>query len=185
MKISINNVWLTNDGVSDLRSWSDAHDVRFNGQQVVQEAQFLRAAAVAPVGRGNATNELQFSVTQQHASVAAAAAFALTAFGTLPVTGTATVICGALGEQPVTCTFAAVLAGMPACSFRGTRTDVTFVLRGGAISIVAGGSALGGVDGASFTTVYSYAPGGTVDGGGLADALSPAGLGLDGGSFSS
>jgi hypothetical protein len=183
MRISINNVWLTNDGVSDLRAWSDAHGVRFNGQQVVQEAQFLRVAAASPLARGNAANELQFSVTQQHASVAAAAAFALTVFGTLPASGTATVVCGALGEQPVTCTFAAVLAGMPACSFRGTRTDVTFVLRGGAISIVAGGSLLGTVDGASFTTVYSYAPGGTVDGGGFADALVPVGLGLDGGAF--
>jgi hypothetical protein len=181
MKISINNVWLTNDGVSDLRAWSDAHDVRLNGQQVVQEAQFLRAVTASPLARGNATNELQFSVTQQHASVAAAAAaFALTAFGALPGSGTATVVCGALGETPVTCTFSAVLAAMPACSFRGTRTDVTFVLRGGAISVLAG-PGVAAVDGAAFSTVYTFAAGGTVDGGSFPDALVPAGLDLDGG----
>jgi hypothetical protein len=182
MKISINNVWLTNDGVSDLRAWTDAHDVRLNGQQVVQEAQFLRAVTASPLARGNAANELQFSVTQQHASVAAAAAFALTAFGALPASGTATVVCGALGESPVTCTFPAVLAAMPACSFRGTRTDVTFVLRGGAMTVLAGSSAAA-VDGAAFSTVYAFAAGGTVDGGSLVDALVPAGLDLDGGGF--
>lgn len=80
MRISLNNTWLTNDGVSDLRAWSDAHDVRLNGRQLVQDAQFLRAVSAQPLGRGNAVNELQFTVTQQHASVAAAAAFALTAF---------------------------------------------------------------------------------------------------------
>ena len=182
MRISINNTWLTNDGVSDLKSWSDAHDARLNGRQVVQDAQFLRAVSAQPLARGNAVNELQFSVTQQHASVAAAAAFALTAFSTLPAGGTATVVCGAYGESPVTCTFAAVLAAMPACTFRGTRTDVTFLLRGGPITALPG-SAVAAVDGASFSTVYSYPEGGSVDGGNLADALSPAELALDAGTL--
>jgi hypothetical protein len=182
MKISINNIWLTNDGVSDLRAWSDAHDVRFNGRQVVQEALFLRAVAAEPLARGNAANELQFSVTQQHASVAAAAAFALSAFGELPASGMATAVCGAAGETPVTVTFTAVLAAMPVCSFRGTRTDVTFVLRGGAMSVLPS-SAVAGIDGAAFTTAYSFGAGGTVDGGGCADALSPAALMVDGGAL--
>jgi hypothetical protein len=179
MRISINNIWLTNDGVSDLKAWSDAHDVRLNGRQVVQEAQFLRVAAAEPLARGNAVNELQFSVTQQHASVAAAAAFALTAFSTLPAGGSATVVCGAFGESPVTCTFA---AAMPACAFRGTRTDVTFVLRGGAITTLPG-SAVTVVDGAGFATDYGYPAGGSVDGGNLADALMPADLVLDAGTL--
>jgi hypothetical protein len=180
MKISLNNTWLTNDGVSDLRAWSDAHDVRLNGRQLVQDAQFLRAVSAQPMGRGNAVNELQFTVTQQHSSVAVAAAFALTAFGLLPGGGTAAVVCGALGESPVTCTFAAVLEAMPVCTFRGTRTDVTFVLRGGAITAAAGSAVLV-VDGSSFGTVYGYPSGGSVDGGNLGDALVPAGLDLDGG----
>jgi hypothetical protein len=182
MRISINNIWLTNDGASDLKSWSDAHEVRLNGRQVVQDAQFLRAVSAQPFARGNAVNELQFSVTQQHASVAAAAAFALTAFSLLPASGTATVVCGAYGETPVTCTFAAALAAMPACTFRGTRTDVTFVLRGGAITALPG-SAVTVVDGASFATVYSYPAGGSVDGGNLADALTPVALALDAGTL--
>ena len=54
MRISLNNVWLTNDGVADLRSWTDAHGVSLNGKQVVQDAQFLRAMAAQyrPIGRG-------------------------------------------------------------------------------------------------------------------------------------
>ena len=183
MRISLNNIWLTNDGVSDLRSWSDAHEVRLNGSQVVQDAQFLRAVSAQPLARGNAVNVLQFTVTQQHGSVAAAAAFALTAFGSLPSSGTAVLVCGAYGESPVTCTFAAVLEAMPVCSFRGLRTDVTFVLRGGLIT-AAPGSNLAGVDGAAFGTVYAYPAGGSVDGGNFADALTPVSMNLDGGTFS-
>ncbi len=70
MRISLNNVWLTNDGVADLHAWTDAHEVRLNGAQVVQEAQFLRAVSAQPLARGNRVNRVQFTVTQQHASVA-------------------------------------------------------------------------------------------------------------------
>jgi hypothetical protein len=182
MRISLNNVWLTNDGVSDLRAWSDAHDVRLNGRQLVQDAQFLRAVSAQPMARGNAVNELQFTVTQQHGSVAVAAAFALTAFSLLPASGSATVVCGALGETPVTCMFAAALEAIPVCTFRGTRTDVTFVLRGGAITAAASSAVLT-VDGALFGTTYSFPAGGSLDGGNLADALVPAALDLDGGAL--
>jgi hypothetical protein len=182
MRISLNDVWLTNDGTTDLQSWTDAHDVVLNGRQLVQDAQFLRAVSVLPLARGNAVNVLQFSVTRQHASVADAAAYVLTAFGSLPPGGTATVLCGANGEDLLTCTFSAVLEEMPKCRFLGTRTDMTFVLRGGAISTSAP-SAANGVDAGSFSTVYSYAQGGTVDGGNFADALFTAAMNLDGGSF--
>ena len=111
-----------------------------------------------------------------------AGGISLTAFSTLPAGGSATVVCGAYGESPVTCTFAAALAAMPACSFRGTRTDVTFVLRGGAITTLPG-SAVTVVDGAAFATDYGYPAGGSVDGGNLADALMPADLVLDAGTL--
>jgi hypothetical protein len=182
MRISLNNIWLTNDGLTDLQSWTDAHDVILNGRQIVQEAQFLRAAGAEPLARGNGVNVLQFSVTRQHPSVAEAAAFVLTSFSSLPASGTATVICGALGENVLTCTFAAVLAEMPKCSFNGTRTDMTFVLRGGLITTTAL-LAANGVDGSTFTAVYAYPQGGTIDGGNLADALSETALALDGGAF--
>ena len=182
MKISINNVWLTNDGVADLRAWTDAHDVMLNGQQVVQDAQFLRAVAAQPLARGNAVNVLQFSVTRQHVSVADAAAYVMTAFGSFPPSGTAQIICGASGENPITCTFNAVLQEMAKCTFRGTRSDTTFVLRGGLITMAAP-LAANGVDGDAFSTAYAYPQGGTIDGGNLADALVPAGLDLDGGAF--
>src|ERR1700749_4247674 len=113
MRISINNIWLTNDGATDLQSWTDAHDVLLNGRQVVQDAQFLRAVSAQPLARGNAVNLLQFSVTRQHPSVAEAAAYVLTAFSTFPSSGTAQVICGANGENLLTCTFDAVLEEMP------------------------------------------------------------------------
>jgi hypothetical protein len=182
MRISINNVWLTNDGTTDLQSWTDAHDVVINGEQVVQDAQFLRAVAAMPLARGNAVNVLQFSVTRQHASVADAAAYVLTAFGALPASGTAQVVCGASGENVLTCSFSAVLAGMPKATFRGTRSDTTFVLRGGAIT-AADPLASMGVDGGAFTADYDYPQGGSVDGGNLADALTPASMNLDGGGF--
>ncbi len=182
MRISLNNVWLTNDGTTDLQSWTDAHEVRLNGRQMVQDAQFLRAVAAEPLARGNAVNLLQFSVTRQHASVAEATAYVLTAFSGLPPSGTATVICGATGEELLTCTFSAVLEEMPKASFLGTRTDTTFVLRGGLVTMSAP-LAAGGVDGASFTTVYAYPQGGTIDGGNLTDGLFTAALNLDGGTF--
>ncbi|MEI9999384.1 MAG: hypothetical protein WDO13_09550 [Verrucomicrobiota bacterium] len=69
MRISLNTIWLTNDGATDLQTWTDAHDVVLNGRQVVQDAQFLRAVAAEPLARGNAVNVLQFSVTRQHVSV--------------------------------------------------------------------------------------------------------------------
>ena len=96
--------------------------------------------------------------------------------------GSATLVCGAEGEAPVTCTFTAVLAEMPSCSFYGTRTETQFVLRGGAITVLSGGAA-SGVDGATLVTAYDYPSGGTVDGGNMADALLPVGLNLDGGNL--
>jgi hypothetical protein len=182
MRISLDGYWLTNDGTVDLQSWTDAHEVLLNGKQMVQDAQFLRAVSALPLARGNAVNVLEFSVTRQHVSVAEAAAFVLTAFSSLPASGTATVLCGASGENLLACTFAAVLEAVPKASFRGTRTDMTFVLRGGAIAMGAP-LAANGIDGDSFTAVYAYAQGGTIDGGNLADGLVPAGLDLDGGLF--
>jgi hypothetical protein len=182
MRISLNGTWLTNDGMTDLQSWTDAHDVQLNGAQIVQDAQFLRAVAAQPLARGNAVNQLRFTVTRQHVSVAEAAAYVLTAFGSFPGSGTATIICGASGENPLSCTFSAILESIPKSSFLGTRTDMTFLLRGGLITTGAP-LAANGVDGDSFSMAYAYPQGGTVDGGNLADALSPATLNLDGGAF--
>ncbi len=182
MRISLNNIWLTNDGVADLHAWTDAHDVRLNGRQLVQDAQFLRAVAAQPIARGNQVNQLRFTVTRQHDSVAEAAAYAVTAFSALSASGTATIICGAYGESPITCTFSAVLEEVPESIFHGTRTDTTFLLRGGLITAL---SPLqdSTIDAASTAVVYVYPQGGTIDGGNLADALSPADLNLDGGVF--
>ena len=182
MRISLNNIWLTNDGATDLQSWTDAHDVQLNGRQIVQDAQFLRALAAQPLARGNLVNQLRFTVTRQHVSVAEAAAYVLTAFSSLPGSGTATIICGASGENPLTCEFSAVLEEMPRGGFLGTRTDTTFLLRGGLITTSAP-LAANGVDGASFGMVYGYPQGGTIDGGNLMDALFSAALNLDGGAF--
>ena len=100
MRISLNNVWLTNDGATDLQSWTDAHDVLLNGRQVVQDAQFLRAVAAQPLARGNAVNHAAI-----HGDAAACRAwrrrrrYVLTAFSSLPASGTATMICGASGRD--------------------------------------------------------------------------------------
>jgi hypothetical protein len=180
MRISLNDVWLTNDGVSDLQSWTDAHGVLLNGQQVVQDAQFLRATSAQPMARGNAVNVLQFSVTRQHVSVAEAAAYVLTTFNTLPPSGAAGIVCGASGESFLSATFTAVLAEMPKCSFSGTRSELTFVLRGGAITMGPPLTA-NGIDGGALTAIYANAQGGSIDGGNMADAFAPVALNLDGG----
>lgn len=182
MKISLNNIWLTNDGTTDLHAWTDAHDVRLNGKRLVQDAQFLRVVAAQPLSRGNLVNQLHFTVTRQHASAAAAAAYILTVFSSLPENGLATVICGAYGETPLTCTFSAVLEETPEVFFHGTRSDVTFVLRGGPITALSP-LAESAVDAATTATVYGYPQGGTIDGGNLADLLFSAELNLDGGAF--
>lgn len=183
MRISLNNIWLTNDGETALQTWTDAHDVQLNGKQMVQDAQFLRALAAQPLARGNQVNQLRFTVTRQHASVAEAEAYILTAFSFLPTSGLATIICGAYGESPLTCTFSAVLEEMPESVFHGTRTDTTFVLRGGLITSLSP-LADSVVDAASFLTTYGSPQNGTLDGGNLADALAPTALNLDGGTFS-
>jgi hypothetical protein len=56
------------------------------------------------------------------------------------------------------------------------------VLRGGLITASAP-LAVYGVDGGALSDVYGYPPGGTVDGGNLADALMPVAMDLDGGAF--
>ena len=50
MRISLNSIWLTNDGMTDLQSWTDAHDVILNGRQIVQDAQFFAGGVGAPFG---------------------------------------------------------------------------------------------------------------------------------------
>jgi hypothetical protein len=182
MRISLNDTWLTNDGASDLQSWTDAHGVLLNGKQMVQDAQFLRALGAQPLARGNAVNVLQFTVTRQHPSVAEAAAYMLTAFSSLPGSGTATIICGASGENLLTCAFSTALEETSKCGFFGTRTDMTFVLRGGLITMGAP-LAANGVDGVSFASVYGYPQGGTIDGGNVADIFAASTLNLDGGAF--
>jgi hypothetical protein len=149
---------------------------------VVQDAQFLRAVAAQPLARGNAVNVLQFSVTRQHASVADATAYVLTAFGAFPPSGAVQILCGASGENLIACTFNAVLQEMPKCTFRGARSDTTFVLRGGLITTSAP-LAANGVDAGVFGDVYAYPAGGTIDGGNLGDALTPVAMELDGGAF--
>jgi hypothetical protein len=183
MRISLNNIWLTNDGTADLHVWTDAHDVQLNGKQLTQDAQFLRAVAAQPLARGNLVNQLRFTVTRQHGCVAAAEAFVLTAFSSLPASGSAVVVCGAYGETPLTCTFSAVLEEMPVCVFHGVRSDTTFVLRGGVITALASSTAAV-VDASTLLADYAYPQGGSIDGGNLADALIPVSLDLDGGAFS-
>jgi len=56
------------------------------------------------------------------------------------------------------------------------------VLRGGLLTMGAP-LTTNGVDGDAFAVVYGYGPGGTIDGGNFADALSPATMNLDGGTF--
>lgn len=182
MKISLNNIWLTNDGVADLRAWTDAHGLTLNGRQLVQDAEFLRALAAQPLGRGNKSHTLVFSVTQQFPTVAQAAAFALTGFTNFPPNGSLSLTCGAYGETPVLCTASAVLEQADS-RFYGTRVDTTFTLRLGLVTTLAP-AFVNVIDGGTFSTLtFTNPAAGTLDGGNLADALTPVALNLDGGSL--
>jgi hypothetical protein len=82
VRIKYGDHWLTGNGTDPF--WTAAQNVRLNGQRVVQEEHFLRAAAMAFFTRGGRSQVLEFSVGREFASHAAAEAFLLTHFQSLP-----------------------------------------------------------------------------------------------------
>ena len=102
-----------------------------NGTQIVDEAEFFRAASPTYFVRGGAGVALTFSVTRFFSSVRAAEAFALLHFGEIPREGLVTVTAGEEGDTQVLYLRGAALDGFIVPGTRGTCVVVQYTLRGG------------------------------------------------------
>src|SRR2546430_17192424 len=88
MKIKYDSLWLSDEFSAD----GFQSGLSLNGRQIVQEAQFLRAAQAAFFARHNRSVTLSFTVLRTFASVSAAEQFFLGHYATL-TDGPATLTC--------------------------------------------------------------------------------------------
>lgn len=102
-----------------------------NGEQIVDDAQFFRAAAASVFARGNLGTVLQFSVTRLFSTEKAAEVFALTHAGAVPLEGLVTAVCGETGDQQTVYLEGAVLQAVAVQSVRGSSVVVQYTIRGG------------------------------------------------------
>lgn len=130
MKIKWNDTWLADDV-------SPSFGLTFNGQQIVQEAQFIAAANAALYGRGNRTLAIAFSVTRTFGTVRAAEVYALTVYDAMADEGTLVCRCGALGEGYIEVEFEdAVLVGRGIPRYRGVTVQVDYQFRAPKVSTI-------------------------------------------------
>jgi len=80
-------------------STTRAFDVTVNGRQLIQEAQFLRAAAAAFYGRANKRIQLAFSITRNFATIKLAEQWILGHHGDLANRSTLTITTGLDSES--------------------------------------------------------------------------------------
>ncbi len=102
-----------------------------NGQQIIDEAEFFRAAMPTYFTRGSAGVVLQFSVQRFFSTIKKAEAFALLHFGAIPLSGLVTCICGESGDQQTIYLRNAVVESVPV-SHSGTVVTVQYTIKGGA-----------------------------------------------------
>lgn len=111
---------------------------RLNGEQIIDEASFFRAANKTFFPRGNSGIEVSFVVHWSFPTTLAAEVFALTHYGTLPNTnadnGPLQCICGA--ENPATAQTVymanAVLRSARLLKYVGTSVDFEYTVQGAA-----------------------------------------------------
>ena len=153
MLIQFNGTWLTNDGSGTYpeRAWTSACNVKLNGKQLIQEAQFLRGVSALPIARGNKINQLSFDVIRNFqllnpsASnwIALTEAFALTHFSGLPTYGALVLTCGAPGETSIVVQAAnAVLEAEPNLNAMGARLTMSYSFRCGLLTQLASSTLL-------------------------------------------
>ena len=127
MKLQWNATWLADDD-------SPAFGLSLNGQQIVQEAQFIQAASAALYGRGNRTVSLAFSVTRSFGSVSEAEQFIHAHYSSLEDEGSLICRCGAQGEEPTDILYQnAVLIG-PKARYRGVSVQIDYQFRAPQVS---------------------------------------------------
>jgi len=130
MKIKWNDTWLADDD-------SPAYGLTYNGQQIVQEAQFIQSAVAALYGRGNRTVTLAVSVTRTFDTVREAEAFIHGHYGGLEDEGTLLCRCGALGEDTTDILYQnAVLVGPRFPRYKGVSLQIDYQFRAPQVSAV-------------------------------------------------
>lgn len=111
-----------------------ADKVRLNGEQIVDEADFFRAATKAYFPRGNVGIEFSFVTHWSFPTLVAAEVFALTHIGQLPMTNTDSDLlqctCGEVtpATQQVVYGANAVLKSARILEYKGTSVDVEYTL---------------------------------------------------------
>jgi len=112
-----------------------AFGVTLNGAQIVQEAQFIRAATAALYGRGNRKVQVSFNATKTFTTVREAQEFVLNHYNLLSDEGTLTIRIGAGDESPYDVYLAdAVLAGISFPEYIGCMVTVQYQFAAPAIS---------------------------------------------------
>lgn len=174
MLIQLNGVWLTNDGTGTYseRQITSAQEIKLNGKQLVQIAQFLRGPTSIPYARLNPINELSFKVTRNFAlinpsdpnPIASAESYMILDFWTKPLSGVLTFVCGQVlsPNQIYLQSQNAILNSSPSLDATGVKLIIEYTLQcstpvviptpgstllsgtGGTLLSGSGGSLLGG-----------------------------------------
>lgn len=103
-----------------------------NGQSIVDEAEFFRAAVATFYHRGVAGVTLTFNVERTFGTLRKAEAFVLTHFGAIPKEGLLTCVCGESGDTETIYLRNCVVEAAPIPGYRGLSVGVQYRIRGGA-----------------------------------------------------
>lgn len=110
-----------------------ASDVRVNGRQIIDPAQFFRAVSTSYFPRGNLEVELSFTTHWLLQGTTNAEVFVLTHCTYLPMTntdnGVVQIVCGAESSPQTIYSPSAVLESVEILEYRGESVDVRYTLR--------------------------------------------------------
>lgn len=127
MNVIFSTSWLAPGGTQAARN------VRVNGKQLVDDADFFRAATMSFYPRGNQSVELRFVTSWQLASLRAAEVFVMTHARNLPMSvndlGVVQCICGLPPDTQTVYANNAVLESANIVGYRGLSVDVEYVIR--------------------------------------------------------
>jgi hypothetical protein len=104
--------------------------VSLNGQNIIDDAQFFRAAVPSFFERGGNGVTLQFSVERLFSSLKSAEVFLLTHFGALPRSGLITCLCGESGDTQAVYLRNAVLEAVALPGYQGRSVGVQYTIKG-------------------------------------------------------
>lgn len=124
-----------------------------NGQQLVDAAEFFRAAAATFFARGNASITLQFRVQRLFGSIKKAERFALTHPSTIPLEGLLAITAGESGDTVPLYLEGAVLEQVQIVELSGACVVVQYTIKGSAFTSDVPDDLPGSADSAEETIV--------------------------------